>query len=307
MQVQLRDVEYFAAIAQHGQVQRAAAALGLSQPALSISLRRLEQAMNTKLLKRTPKGVELTSVGTALLARASKLRLSMDDMTREIVDLSEGRAGHLRIGMAASSALHYVPTACAALLKESPRLTIKLTTGEPTTLESDLSNGTLDIHVNIGARQAPHHEYLIEEPLYDEEDAIYASANHRLAKRKQVTLADLAQERWALPSPDSGIVRFLTQAFAKLGLPPPKQAVETSYLPARFYLVATTDLLAYGSKAIVEHAAGNPGIVALRVKGFSGGRRLSVRYRKDAYLPPAAFRFIEILKKVTGDMTKKDR
>lgn len=303
----LRDVEYFAAIAEHGQLQLAADALGLSQPALSMSLRRLEHAMNAKLLKRTPKGVELTSVGTALLARAGKLRLSVDDMTREIADLSAGRAGHLRIGMAASSALHYVPIACAALLRESPRLTLKLTTADPTTLESNLSNGTLDIHVNVKARQAPHHEDLIEEPLYDEEDAIYASANHRLAKRRQVTLADLAQERWALPSPDSGIVRLLTQAFAKHGLPPPKQAVETSYLPARYYLVATTDLLAYGSKVVVENAAGNPGIVALRVKDFCGGRCVSVRYRKDAYLPPAALRFIEILKKVTGDMAKKAR
>jgi DNA-binding transcriptional LysR family regulator len=197
--------------------------------------------------------------------------------------------------------------ACAALLRESPRLTLKLTTSDPTTLVANLRNGALDIHVNIRDRKAFGPEDIIEESLYDEEDAIYASANHRLAKRKQVTLADLAQERWALPSPDSGIVQFLTQAFAKVGLPPPKQAVETSYLPARYYLVATTDLLAYSSKAIVEHAAGNLGIVALRVKDFSGGRRVSVRYRKDAYLPSAAFRFIEILKKVAGEMTKKDR
>ena len=75
MQPQLRDIEYFAAIAEHGQVQKAAAALGLSQPALSKSLRRLEQAMKTRLLKRTPHGIELTSVGSALLSRIRKLRL----------------------------------------------------------------------------------------------------------------------------------------------------------------------------------------------------------------------------------------
>ena len=55
MQYQLRDLKYFAAIAEHGQVQRAAAALGLSQPALSKSLLRLEQSMQAKLLKRTQK------------------------------------------------------------------------------------------------------------------------------------------------------------------------------------------------------------------------------------------------------------
>lgn len=157
--------------------------------------------------------------------------------------------------------------------------------------------------MSISPLRAFLHEDLIEEPLYDEEDAIYASANHRLAKRKQLTLVDLAQERWALPSPDSTIVQLLALAFAKVGLPPPKQAVETSYLPARYYLVATTDLLAYSAKVVMEHAAGNPGIVALRVKDFSGGRRVSVRYRKDAYLPLAAFRSIEILK---ATATKQD-
>ena len=65
---------------------------------------------------------------------------------------------------------------------------------------------------------------------------------------------------------------------------------------ARFRLVATSDLLTYGSKVVAENAAGHFGIVGLRVKGVSGNRRVGVRYRKDAYLPPAAFRFIDMLK-----------
>jgi DNA-binding transcriptional LysR family regulator len=202
MQTQLRDVEYFAAIAEHGQVQRAAAALGLSQPALSKSLRRLEVAMNARLLKRTPKGVELTSEGSALLARVSKLRLSLDDVTREITDLSEGRAGHLRIGMAAVLA-HVVPRVCSTLLKEAPRLTLQLTESPQSALVTALRNGTLDVAVSATAD--PRQDDLIEERLFDEESAIFASAHHRLANRRQLTLAELAQERWALPSIDSGV------------------------------------------------------------------------------------------------------
>src|SRR5215510_4874422 len=115
MHSQLRDIEYFATIAEHGQLQRAAETLGLSQAALSKSLNRLETAMNARLLKRTPKGVEPTSVGAALLARVGKLRLSFEDVTREIADLSEGRAGHLRIGAVAGAGLHLAPMACEAL------------------------------------------------------------------------------------------------------------------------------------------------------------------------------------------------
>jgi DNA-binding transcriptional LysR family regulator len=297
MQTQLRDMEYFAVIAEHGQVQRAAAALGLSQPALSKSLRRLEQAMNAKLLTRTPKGVELTSVGSALLARVGRLRLSLDDVTREIADLSAGRAGHLRIGMAAALA-HVVPMICTTLLKEAPRLTLKLTPGAHPSLVDGLRNGTLDVIVSATAEA--HDGDFIEAFLYDERSAIYASLDHRLAKRRLLTLHDVAQERWAMASPGTGWA--LTKAFANLGLPPPKLAVDTTSEMAKFHLVATSDLLTFASKPVAKYAAGHLGIVELRVKGLSATRRVAVRYRKDAYLPPAAFRFIEMLKSAVKAM-----
>ena len=303
MQTQLRDVEYFAAIAEHGQVQRAAEALGLSQPALSKSLRRLEQAMNARLLKRTPKGVELTSAGAALLARVKQLRLSLDDVTREIADLSEGRAGHLRIGMAAQLA-HVVPMVCAELLKEAPRLTLKLTNGDHTALMADLRSGVLDIAVS-GRVTAPQ-EDMIETRLHEEEAAtIYAAANHRLAKRRQVTLADLAQERWVLSPLTQETGRLLTQAFAAMGLPPPNVAVESSSMGARFRLVAACDLITFGSRSVAQHLARDLAIVPLRIKVLPGTRHTCVTYRKDAYLPPAAFRFIDILKATVNKIATK--
>ena len=65
--MELRDIEYFTVVAEHGNLGRAAEALGLSQPALSKSLRRLEHEIGAKLVKRTPKGVELSAEGMALL------------------------------------------------------------------------------------------------------------------------------------------------------------------------------------------------------------------------------------------------
>jgi len=301
MQTQMRDMEYFAAIAEHGQVQRAAAALGLSQPELSKGLRRLEQAMNAKLLKRTPKGVELTSVGAALLARVRTLRLSLDDVTREIADLSEGRAGHLRIGAVAGAGLHLVPMACETLLKASPKVTLKITVQDTNVLLANLRNGELDLAVtNL---QGAHHEELVEEHTHDDAWVIYASANHRFAKRKSLTLADLARERWALPSANSVVVRIMSEELGRRGLPPPIVAVETTYLPARQYLVAATDLLAIGIRPSVRHGAARFGIVELRVKDFTLTRRGGVIYRKDAYLSPAARRFIEILKATAKEIS----
>src|SRR3954453_21801134 len=97
--MELRDIEYFAVIAEHGHLGRAAQALGISQPGMSKSLARLEAAVGVKLVKRTSKGVELTMEGAALQRRAQELRISLQSVTREIKDVGSGRTAHLRIGV----------------------------------------------------------------------------------------------------------------------------------------------------------------------------------------------------------------
>src|SRR6185369_8911919 len=124
MNMDLRDIEYFVVVARHGHLGRAAEALGLGQPALSMSLRRLEKSAEAKLVKRTPKGVELTAVGAALLSHVSRLKLARDDLAREVADLAQGRAGHLRVGSSPSNAEVLLPEACSALLIEAPKVTI---------------------------------------------------------------------------------------------------------------------------------------------------------------------------------------
>lgn len=294
MQTQLRDMEYFAAIAEHGQVQRAAAALGLSQPALSKSLRRLEETMKAKLLKRTPKGVELTAVGSALLSQVRRLRLTLDEISRETADLSEGRAGYLRVGTGPDLAMHLMPAACAALLKDAARVTLKVTVGTADVLLPALSRGELDLLVT--ASPLIGHDDLVLERLIDEDYVVYASANHRLARKKRVTLADLAQERWMLALTSGSLQQELHRAFAANGLPPPKVTVETNSVPFRLHLLPSTDLLTFLPKRAFHERTAGARLAALHVNGLSYRRTIAVCHRKDAYLSPAAGRFVEILK-----------
>src|SRR3970282_1539010 len=112
--MELRDIEYFAVVAEHRNLGRAAEALGLSPTALSKSLRRLEKALQAKLVTRTPKGVELTTEGDALLARVRGLRLSLHDVAREVSDLAQGRLGRLRIGVGPSPAVEHLLASASA-------------------------------------------------------------------------------------------------------------------------------------------------------------------------------------------------
>ena len=147
--MELRDIEYFEEIAEQRHLGRAAERLGLSQPALSKSLRRLEEAMQVKLFNRNAKGLELTAEGSLLLARARDLRLSLRNVAREVSDVSEGRAGHLRIGVGPSIPTRLISSSLAKLLIDAPRIAARVTISDADEIIPALRKGELDLNVNV--------------------------------------------------------------------------------------------------------------------------------------------------------------
>lgn len=289
--MEFRDIEYFAVLAEHRHVGRAAEALDLSQPALSLSLRRLEMAMQTKLVKRTPKGVELTATGTALLARVQRLRLAREDVLREVADLSQGRAGILRIGAHPGVVSYPLAPACAELLKDAADLELVVTAMTSGLLPA-LRSGEVDLIVHDAV---PPQDDLVQAYLFDDPFATFVAANHRLAGRKQVTILDLAQERWARSGISANWDRFVEASLAA-GNPVPRTAIRTDSQPLRDYLVATAGLLGYATRRGLKEIAAQYRVAEIRVKELERVRRVHVSYRKDGYLSPAGRRLIEILK-----------
>jgi DNA-binding transcriptional LysR family regulator len=291
----LRDIEYFAVVAQHGHLGRAAEALGLGQPALSMSLRRLEKSAQTKLVRRTPKGVELTAVGAALLSHVSKLRLARDDLAREVTDLAHGRAGHVRIGASPSNSELFLPEACSALLMEAPKVTLNVAVLDNDALLPALRNGDLDIAV-MHSQQFSQPD-LTQERFREDEFVVYCASSHRLARRKSVTLSDLAQERWAIAAAGAfGSLLPLRRAFEERGLPAPRITLVSDLVMFKLRAVAGSDLVGVTVKGNVDAAATPLRLKILPVKALDWVRPVTIAYRKDAYLSPAALRFIAVLK-----------
>lgn len=292
--MELRDIEYFAAIAQHGHLGRAAEALGLGQPALSMSLRRLENVAKTKLVKRTAKGVELTAVGAALLSHVSKLQVARDDLARELADLVEARAGHLRLGASPSNSEVFVHEACSALLMEAPKVTLSVAVMDNDMLVPALRKGDLDLALTHAQRFPPPD--IAQEVIRTDEFVIYCACNHRLAKRKSLTLDDLAQERWAISAAGAfGPLLSLRNAFEARGLPLPTITVVSDLVMFKLRVVAASNLVGVTVKHNLVAAAGQLRLKILPVKDLAWLRPVAVAYRKDAYLSPAAKRFVEIM------------
>ncbi len=293
--MEIRDIEYFAVVAEQRHLGRAAEALGLSTAALSKSLRRIEKLAEAKLVRRTPKGVDLTPVGDAVLAHVEQLRLARDDLMREVKDVAHGRAGNLRIGAGPAMAEHTLPAACGALLNETPKVTISIAVSNNDQMVPELRKGNLDLVVNF-IPEYPYHG-LAQDVLWDDEFVVYASAAHRLARRKRVALEDLVGERWAVTTASAFLTRqSLQRAFEEAGLPPPRIALLAESVTLRLRAVAATDLLGIVPKRAVQEAPSDLRLAVLRVPELDQPRRAGVFYRKDGYLSPAGRRFIALLK-----------
>src|SRR4051812_39875387 len=238
--MELRDIEYFAVIAQHGHLGRAAEALRLTQPALSKSLRRLEDAVEAKLVKRTPKGVELTPEGGTLLERVRGLRLSLQDVAREVKDVSAGRVGHLRVGVGEPIGEYILPAAFEEFLRDSPKVSLRIEVSDNDVMLPALLNGELDLVVNYLAYllMPSLPEGIAYEKLYEDDMVVIARAGHPLTRRKRVTLAELAATTWALTERVLQPYRLLERASHAHGLPSPRMAMECRSSRLRFASIA---------------------------------------------------------------------
>jgi DNA-binding transcriptional LysR family regulator len=291
--MEMRDMEYFAVVAEHGNVRRASEVLGLSPPALSKSLRRLEESMQAKLVERTPKGVTLTPVGAALLAKARRLRVMLRDIHQEAQDLSRGRAGHLRIGVGATT-VEDLPEACAGLLKEAPDLTAQIVVADNDVMVPALQSGELDLIFNVITD--PPYEGCVQEHLFDDVFVACASADHRLARRKRVALAELADERWTLSAPGVLNVQHVHRVFQASGLPAPRVAIEARPLGLRLQICASTNLLSFSARRTLQLLTPRFRLKEISVEELEWRRAVGVIYRNESYLSPAAQRLIRLLK-----------
>ena len=288
--MQLRDLAYFAAIARHGHMGRAAESLGLTQPALTKSVKRLERELGAALLTRTARGVHPTAAGEAFLERAHRIQMAAEEARREVADARDGNAGTVRIGAGPSMIRRLLPAAFARLHRRAPGLAFQVAGGMNDSLIAMLRRGEIDLMLSALPRRAP--EGIEQEVLDEEELVVLARAGHPLARRRRVTLGMLAAAQWVLPSPGTLSVRWLSRLFEDRGLPAARVAVQTDSIAFLLRAVAESDLLSFASRDLLEADAG---VRALPAPEATMRRRIGLSWRAGAYLPPAARQLREAL------------
>ena len=159
--MELRTLKNFVAVVRAGNVTRAAESLHISQPALSMQLRELEEEMGGPLLVRRPRGVEPTERGSRLLRRADDI-LALAERTRDELRGagSGGLSETLAIGAGETIAFAPVADAIRALCTENPQLRIDLTSGNGEDIGARIRNGTLDLAFFVGPGRYRGFDYI---------------------------------------------------------------------------------------------------------------------------------------------------
>ncbi|AMH06746.1 LysR family transcriptional regulator [Achromobacter xylosoxidans] len=251
MNLSLRDIEYFLAAIEYGNLERAAAACDISQPALSKSLQRLEADTGLALLDRSGRGLRLTSAGLAFLEHAKQLWAEYRDAVRHAMELRLGQAGLLRIGVTGATVDSIVMPVLKRLLPRRPALRIQLTQGLSDDLNEQVAGGRLDLAVAPLYANVP--AVLRQEPIQEDLLCVAASRNHPLAARRKLALPDLQGLRWILPKPGAIARKALDARYAEAGLGLVPAALEVEHFSkGSLELLAHSDLLALVPQSALE-------------------------------------------------------
>ncbi|UBM08487.1 LysR family transcriptional regulator [Cupriavidus metallidurans] len=290
--METRDLEYVLAVETHGGIGRAAEALDMTQPALTKAVQRVEAQLGVPLFERTTLGMRVTQAGAVFLERARRIRLEYEDAIKEMRGIQTGEQGMLRLGYSPSMPNALVLGACRQLIRERPVARLRLTMRVARELMDLLQAGELDLAIAPLPRQA--NPALVSRELFTDRLAVVADENHPLLRRRNLTLADLTDQQWLLPSSHVLIRQQIDAAFTELGLPAPILRVETDFgSTSLFDLVRGTEMLCIaGSTSNGAQTGLRP--IALRPDALDLGRRVGVMSRAGAYLSPLALRMIGI-------------
>ena len=142
--MEFRHLRYFVMVAETGHMTRAAERLGIQQPPLSQQIRALEERLGVRLLRRHPKGVDLTDEGQVFLTEARRLLADAEALEQRMARMARGELGRLSVGFTSSAATHaYTPRALRECRRRYPELTLELSEANAAELTESLVAGRL--------------------------------------------------------------------------------------------------------------------------------------------------------------------
>jgi DNA-binding transcriptional LysR family regulator len=302
--LRFRDLQVFLAVVQHGSMGKAAAQLGVTQPSVSELISGLESTIGARLFDRNPEGVQPTIYGQALLKRAiasfDELRLGL----RDLEYIADPTVGEIRIGCPDSIAATTLSQMIADFCRDYPRISLRFDQVPAPTLEVPMLHAR-KLDMVIAWLSAPKYKFgadLSVETLFEDEVVVAAGRNSHWARKRKISLSDLAKGPWTGAPPETMARIVLDEAFQGANLPTPQMEVTTFSIPLRHHLLTTAGFLTALPKSLVHCS---PDLKELAIALPRHNYPVAIVTVKNRILNPAADLFLERVRRFIRSGSKE--
>jgi DNA-binding transcriptional LysR family regulator len=201
MRISLRHFRLFVATAETGQFSRAAAALSTSQPVVTEAIKALEAEIGIKLFQRHPKGVTLTYEGSIFLQHARGVLAAVEDAMQAPQLVRRDMAGELTLACTHTVAGYFLPPLLSRFRRLFPGITVTLVELDHPAIEQGIAKGEIELALCL-ASPLQRTDRIEIDVLARSKRRLWLPANHRLAERKSVGLAEIRSEPYILLTVD---------------------------------------------------------------------------------------------------------
>jgi DNA-binding transcriptional LysR family regulator len=297
--VDLRLLRYFIACVEHKTMHSAAAAVCVSQPALSKAIRSLEAELGVMLLDREPRGVVPTPFGDTLFRYAKMMDAEMRRAVFEIDAMRGVTRGTVVVGV--------IPTMCGTManvgrlvLSRYPGLRLILRVAFSTELTPALLEGELDVALLLMPLDNSQVGITFD-PLLLTRPVLVAREGHPLTGRENISVKELAEYPWMMPQFPQTHRLIINQTFMDAGVPPPVPAINVSTAIFFDALIRQTDMVTVVPSTLLSNGEKTFGLEALRTNFPFPEEAVGVAYRQNSTLLPGARTVIELMRECCAE------
>lgn len=296
--MEIRQIRAFVAIAETRTFTAGARQVNVTQAAISMQIRQLENEIGMPLFTRTPRRVILTQAGEILLDRARKILREHDAALAHITEMLGAEHGRLRIGTASATfATDPLPAILSELLAKYPKAEITVVSGTSEILEQKIQSGDLD--VAFVSLPIESHNILSELLISDEIVAI-AHPSHPAAKKRVISAAALASENLILGEHGGNTRRRIDKFFADEGVKP-NVIMELSRQSAINQMVESNMGVGIAGLRVIKKEVEAGRLVSWWIEGAQINWELGLARLRGGYFSPIAQTFVELCHKSFAD------
>lgn len=293
---QVRRLQVFVKLCETHHMQTVASLLGLSQPAISSTLKVLENGCGRQLFERTPRGLQPTRASHEILFLIRRALNELGHIETDITALRGALRGVVHVGALPLGRTRILPEAIVRMMAEHPAIQVITNESPFDLLATELRAG--DVDFIFGAlRSEAYASDLSAEALLKEDMVVVARRGHPLCS-KQTSHNELSAARWVLPRAGSPARQMLDECFVRFGVAPPRPVVESADMAIIRGLLLRSDMLAAVSAHQLEQeiASGELRILPLQLKRTT--RAIGLTYRSGCLHSPVAQALMDTIRRV---------